>query len=87
MSEDIEYDESACITAGELRAAGIAVPENIPDVGWVPRAALRFGPTKAWLDGDTLRTTTELTFDVGFRWVEADVKIEPTPQSGDHSSE
>jgi hypothetical protein len=34
-----EYDEVTCITAAELRWMGIAVPEDTPDVAWIPRAA------------------------------------------------
>lgn len=35
-----EYDPKIHITAGELRAAGATIPDNIPDCGWVPRSAL-----------------------------------------------
>ena len=37
-----EYDERTCITARELRAGGVGLPEEIPSCAWVPRAAVKF---------------------------------------------
>lgn len=40
MSEPT-YDPETCVKAGELRAAGIPVSDDIPDCGWIPRASIR----------------------------------------------
>jgi len=70
-----EYDEVTCITAGELRAAGAVVPENIPDCGWVPRHALRYEVGKATGDPATGRFSVGIgvTFLQPFRWLEVTV--------------
>lgn len=76
MSE--EYDEVTCVTAGELRAMGLAVPASIPDVGWVPRSAVQITHGRPRLDADgvTLHIESTVTFAVPFRWVEAAVRVE-----------
>jgi len=35
------YDPGSCVTAGELRAAGVPVPAEMPDAAWAPRDAFR----------------------------------------------
>jgi hypothetical protein len=75
-----EYDEVTCITAAELRWMGIAVPEDTPDVAWIPRAALRvesFKLTHATDHGATVHGTASVTFLTPFRWVECQVTIDP----------
>lgn len=71
-----EYDEATCVTAGELRARGIDVPETIPDVGWIPRSALLVEPGELRLDGNVLHCEMTITFAVPFKWFECNVKIE-----------
>lgn len=74
----VTYDELTCITAGEMRAAGIDVPANIPDAGWVPRAAVTFS-TETRLEGDAVHCTTTITFEVPFTWIDCVVRIEANP--------
>lgn len=71
------YDEETCVTAGELRAMGFPVPEFIPDVGWIPRAALRGKPGKivAGADG-SLEVETRMEFTMPFRFVSMQMKLE-----------
>lgn len=65
-----EYNEDTCITAGDLRVAGLDVPEEIPDCAWIPRAAMRFGKVRcnAGPCGE-LVLTSDVTFVEPFRWV------------------
>jgi hypothetical protein len=64
------YDEATCVTAGELRAMGVPVPEKIPDCGWVPTHAVRWGPPNASMEGDTVFVELGVSFLEDFRWVE-----------------
>lgn len=71
------YDAKTCVTAGELRAAGFTIPDDIPNVGWVPRRSI------TW-DGDVsveeidhkLRASVTLRFTEPFRWIMAAFKME-----------
>lgn len=74
MSE-AEYDERTCVTAGELRARGIDVPKEIPDVGWVPRESIRGSFKAGGVEGDTLHGVTTIEFTEPFRWIDARVMI------------
>lgn len=71
----MEYDPRTCITAGELRAAGIEVDEKIPDVGWIPRVALELGTTKVDMDGDTIVCSATMNVTEPFRWITLDAVI------------
>lgn len=70
MSEP-EYDEATCITAGELRALGVAVPDDVPDCGWVRRSAMRFHVGEASMDRDAGRFSIGVVVELiePFRWV------------------
>ena len=72
-----EYDETTCITAGELRTAGIAVPATIPDCGWVPRSSIKYGTAKA--SGDVaagrLSVSIPIEFTVPFQWILVAVEV------------
>jgi hypothetical protein len=75
-----EYDERTCITAGELRGMGCEIPSDIPDCGWVPRSALRFGELACTSSPDDCKTGVwkgRCMVDVvePFRWIELDVTI------------
>ncbi len=75
-----EYDPATCITAGELRQLGIALPEGIPDCGWVPRAAIRSHVTGSQITpAGALEVDMTVRFDEPFRWVTVDVTIQNKP--------
>lgn len=75
MSEP-EYDETTCITAGELRAAGVDVPSNIPDVGWVRRSSMVFGASTAKMEPDgRVYVGMPFTFTEPFRWIVLSVEV------------
>lgn len=77
-----EYDEATCVTAGELRAVGLSIPENIPDCAWVLRSSIRIslknievvstGPDK--LADPHIGLTVEFTQP--FNWISIDFTIE-----------
>jgi hypothetical protein len=69
-----EYNEHDCITAQELREAGVPVPDNIPDCGWIPREAWK------WRVEDIVeisegrgRATIVVKFTEPFRWAEVEL--------------
>lgn len=65
------------VTAAELRERGIPVPDQIPDVAWVPRWSVRWTDPKCEL-GDTphsIRLRMTVDFLVPFRWVELLVEL------------
>jgi hypothetical protein len=65
-----EYDPKTCITAGELRAARVEVPDSIPDCGWVPKASIRLGVPEGSVDGDgNLVINTPVEFTEPMRWI------------------
>lgn len=64
------------VTAGELRALGIPIPERIPDVARVPRSAIRTEVEDAEEQGDgAIRITITYRFDATFEWIEASFTI------------
>lgn len=77
MSEP-EYDEKTCVTAGELRARGVPVPEDIPDVAWVPRASLvvKTGEAKMGDEPGKIVLSLAVEFTAPFRWLELSCTIE-----------
>ncbi|RKR46292.1 hypothetical protein [Paraburkholderia sp. BL17N1] len=77
-----QYNEADCITAGELRAAGLIIDEKIPDIGWVPRWSydVKFCDAKAGPDG-TMTVQADIGFREPFRWFEFTVQIDPTPRT------
>jgi len=78
MSER-EYDACLDITAGELKALGYPIPDDIPNCAWVPRTALKVTAGKAEYgpDKDTVHFDMVLTLEVPFRWVEINFTIGP----------
>lgn len=74
----MNYDAETCITAGEMRAAGVnGIPAEIPDCAWVPRASLRFGPVSDIRhEGDMVMCSVGLEMSEPWRWFEADVVIQ-----------
>jgi hypothetical protein len=63
------------ISAGELRAAGIEVPDNIPDVAGVPRSAVHFGKPDVTLEGDMAHISAPCTLSAPFKWISATFTI------------
>jgi hypothetical protein len=45
-----KYDPETCITAKELRDAGIPIPDAIPDEGWIPSGTMRMVATQVKQD-------------------------------------
>ena len=71
-----DYDPTTCITAAEMRASGWRVPDDVPDVAWVPRASLRFDKfTPSRADGGVMHGTVSVTMTAPFRWVETTVSL------------
>lgn len=81
MTTEPTYDAVTCITAGELREMGIAIPANVPDCGWIPRGAMQMRAgtahqhSEAEIAAGILRVNLECTFTQPFRWIELDVVI------------
>ena len=44
MATDHNYRPDVHVTAGWLRAVGIAIPRHVPDGAWVRASAVTFGP-------------------------------------------
>lgn len=69
-----EYNELLHITAGELRAMGLAIPENIPDVGWVPRSSITMEPVfetpRRDVEQGIMRAKIGTEFTRPFQWIE-----------------
>lgn len=76
----VEYDPATCITAGELRAVGVPVPDNIPDCGWVPRWAWTFkaepAEHQAAQSPDVISMEVSHRFSEPFRWVDVKALVE-----------
>ncbi|WP_441280602.1 hypothetical protein [Tardiphaga sp. 862_B3_N1_1] len=77
-----DYDPDTCITAAELRAMGLEVHPNVPDVGWVPRAAMRMSAEAAEhtpedIAAGLLKMDMSVTFTAPFRWIELNVQAVP----------
>lgn len=76
--EQYRYDPETCITAGELRARGWDLGENIPDVASIPRTAVSPAPEAFTVDQDE-KDPKLFHFTVGavitqpFRWIEGTV--------------
>lgn len=45
-----DYDPASCVTAGELRAMGCAVPEKVPDCAWVPKSMVSYDLPFQWTE-------------------------------------
>lgn len=71
-----EYDPKTCVTAGELRHAGLVITESIPDCAWVPRTALKFSQLSALSTEDgRIHLGANVAFDHPFQWIKITVNI------------
>lgn len=67
------YDPEACVTAFELRAAGIPVPDSIPDVAWIRHEHVKYNIYGVYgLDTDKVTVDIGVTFLSDFQWVKVD---------------
>ncbi len=72
------YDPRTCLTAGEVRAIGVELPESVPDCAWVPRWAMRTELGKV-TDGDTpgsVDMMIGISFSVPFTWIELKIEVD-----------
>lgn len=78
-----EYDPALHVTAGELRAIGKTLPEEIPDCAYMPRAALCDPTTIELVPVDIAGRTFNASVlfsshaEVPFRWLEIDCVLVP----------
>ncbi len=74
-----EYDPDRCVTAGELRAIGLAVPDMIPDPAWIPRDSIEISPGSRPYPhervGIALQYSMAVRFTKHFKWIKIDVTI------------
>lgn len=88
MAERRKYDPDACVTAEDLREAGIPVPENIPSCAWVPRSSIKTSVrmpkhSKADIEAGIIKATMGFEFTEAFEWVELEVpNAETCPTCG-----
>ena len=76
----IEYDETTCITAKELRTMGVTISDDVPDCAWIPRSSLIPDPESLILKTDpcdsTRFTGTFLLIPTEpFRWIETSFEV------------
>lgn len=71
-----EYDPATCITADELRAAGVPVDPKVPGCAWIRRSAIRCAmdekqPESSEEDiaNGVFRVGIAVSFDEPFRWL------------------
>lgn len=77
-----EYDEATCITAAELRAQGIAVDEEVPDLAWVRRDSIRYRHGAVVREaGGRFSTTIGVEFTEPFRCIEIVIEQTAEPAS------
>lgn len=72
------YNPATCVTAGELRAAGIPIRDSVPDCGWIRRGAMRVKfttptGTRDEIAADILSLDVEVEFTEPFHWIEINV--------------
>ena len=79
-----EYNPKTCVTAGELRAMGIPIPERVPDVGWIPRTAMRWtgaapgATTEEEKAQGILNLSLEVRFTEPFQWIDVEFDVKET---------
>lgn len=79
MSEELTYDPSVDITAGEIRAMGWPVPEDIPDCAHTPRSSLRWKSGGAKMDESDpgkIVFSLGLEFTMPFQWISITATID-----------
>jgi len=73
------YDEAPWLyyTARELRWAGFPIPEDIPDVAYVPKSAvsLTLGEITVCAVTKSANVSWEVSFSEPFRWLTVDIYI------------
>lgn len=79
-----DFNPATCVTAGELRAIGIAIPGCVPDCGWVPRHAvdldLSFSvPTDAQIKAGEVPVQAVVNIRCAFRWITVQCSMLPEP--------
>jgi hypothetical protein len=77
--ELIDTSPELCITAGELRAMGCCIPQNIPDCAWISRASLKYNVGNAYNADDeptVYHIPIEIDFLEPFKWIDVNITIE-----------
>jgi len=72
-----DYDPDTCITAGELRADGVNIPDTIPDCAWISRSSLipvSFNAVHVGNNG-AVCIETSCSITEPFRWIEATITL------------
>jgi hypothetical protein len=62
-----EYNPLMCIEAGELRAMGIQIPDNIPDCAWTERWSIQWNSAEVKEKEGIV--SCGITFTRPFRWI------------------
>jgi hypothetical protein len=57
------------ISAGELRAIGLPIPDDVPDCAWIPRSAMLIEVTEVTAENGILTTHLVTRFSEPFKWV------------------
>ena len=70
-----EYDADTCVTAAELREMGITVPDDVPDCGWIPRHAIKYGEIGVDIEGTTMVANVGVAISEPFRWINVTVDL------------
>ncbi len=79
-----EYDPQTCVTAEELRAVGLELPESIPDCAWVLRGSIHFAlKDTEQSDLKDLFIGVTVEFCEPFRWISVNFTIEGAQNEGD----
>jgi hypothetical protein len=85
IKEVDEYDEKTCITACELRAAGVPIPDSIPDCGWVLRTSIKWGVGPATAEDNSelgvVSVCISAEFTKPFTWIR--LEVEAADERGD----
>jgi hypothetical protein len=75
-----EYDADTCVTAEELREIGISVPDSVPDCGWIPRHAIKYGDVGVDIGGTAVIANVAVTLSEPFRWINITVRLDGTQE-------
>lgn len=83
MTTEPEYDAATCITAGELREAGMVIETDIPDCAWIPHISITYGRTLAASHdaaSGTIILSLVMHVSEPFRWVQVAVTTAPAEE-------
>ncbi len=64
------YDDKKHVTAGQLKACGLTIPDPIPDRAFVPRDGVRFDIGRLVTDGELCGASFQIYMSQPFRWVD-----------------